>query len=114
LSHDKFTFAGAFVSPTTNREATKNAIDKLQLADRTATGEGVFTALQAIAVPFQVVPTMAPARINLTITEPDGTTTKGNEPGATLGIGFDRELSLRPTITSWRLWPTRCLRKYTT
>ena len=35
--------ATVLVSPTTNREATKNAIDKLQLADRTATGEGIFT-----------------------------------------------------------------------
>jgi Ca-activated chloride channel family protein len=34
------------VSPTTNRDATKNAIDKLQVADRTATGEGIFTALR--------------------------------------------------------------------
>ena len=41
--------ATVLVSPTTNREATKIAIDKLQLADRTATGEGIFTALQAIA-----------------------------------------------------------------
>lgn len=41
--------ATVLVSPTTNREATKVAIDKLQLADRTATGEGIFTALQAIA-----------------------------------------------------------------
>ncbi len=41
--------ATVLVSPTTNREATKNAIDKLQLADRTATGEGIFTALQAVA-----------------------------------------------------------------
>src|SRR4051795_2195114 len=40
--------ATVLVSPTTNRDATKNAIDKLQLADRTATGEGIFTALQAI------------------------------------------------------------------
>jgi Ca-activated chloride channel homolog len=41
--------ATVLVSPTINREASKNAIDKLQLADRTATGEGIFTALQAIA-----------------------------------------------------------------
>src|SRR3954463_14851338 len=41
--------ATVLVSPTTNRDATKAAIDKLQLADRTATGEGIFTALQAIA-----------------------------------------------------------------
>src|SRR6201991_2890576 len=41
--------ASVLVSPSTNRDATKSAIDKLQLADRTATGEGIFTALQAIA-----------------------------------------------------------------
>ena len=35
--------ATVLVSPTTNRESTKAAIDKLQLADRTATGEGIFT-----------------------------------------------------------------------
>jgi len=51
-------FAGTatvLVSPTTNRDATKNAIDKLQLADRTATGEGIFTALQAIATVGAVI-----------------------------------------------------------
>jgi Ca-activated chloride channel family protein len=41
--------ATVLVAPTTNRAATKAAIDKLQFADRTATGEGIFTALQAIA-----------------------------------------------------------------
>ena len=40
--------ASVLVSPTTNREATKTAIDKLQLAERTATGEGIFTSLQSI------------------------------------------------------------------
>jgi Ca-activated chloride channel family protein len=51
-------FAGTatvLVSPTTNREASKSAIDKLQLADRTATGEGIFTALQAIATVGAVI-----------------------------------------------------------
>ncbi len=47
--------ATVLVSPTTNREATKNAIDKLQFADRTATGEGIFTALQAIATVGAVI-----------------------------------------------------------
>src|SRR4029078_1292382 len=41
--------ATVLVQPTTNRDASKAAIEKLQLADRTATGEGIFTALQAIA-----------------------------------------------------------------
>jgi len=47
--------ATVLVSPTTNREATKRAVDKLQLADRTATGEGIFTALQAIATVGAVI-----------------------------------------------------------
>ncbi len=51
-------YAGAatvLVSPTTNRDATKNAIDKLQVADRTATGEAIFTALQAISTVGAVI-----------------------------------------------------------
>ncbi|MGV0718411.1 VWA domain-containing protein [Mycolicibacterium sp. XJ662] len=47
--------ATVLVSPTTGREATKNAIDNLQFADRTATGEGIFTALQAIATVGAVI-----------------------------------------------------------
>ena len=47
--------ATVLVSPTTNRDSTKAAIDKLQLADRTATGEGIFTALQAIATVGAVI-----------------------------------------------------------
>jgi Ca-activated chloride channel family protein len=60
--------ATVLVSPTTNRDATKAAIDKLQLADRTATGEGIFTALQAIATVGAVIgggDTPPPARIVL-------------------------------------------------
>jgi Ca-activated chloride channel family protein len=56
------------VSPTTNREATKDAIDKLQLIERTAIGESIFTALQAIATVGAVIgggDTPAPARIVL-------------------------------------------------
>ncbi|MFV9636230.1 VWA domain-containing protein [Mycobacterium neumannii] len=47
--------ATVLVSPTTGREATKAAIDKLEFADRTATGEGIFTALQAIATVGAVI-----------------------------------------------------------
>ncbi|BBY85373.1 1-phosphofructokinase [Mycolicibacterium tokaiense] len=42
------------------------------------------TALAAAGVPFATVPVAAPVRTNLAITETDGTTTKLNEPGATL------------------------------
>lgn len=47
--------ATVLVQPTTNREATKAALGKLQFADRTATGEAIFTALQAIATVGAVI-----------------------------------------------------------
>ena len=56
------------VPPTTNREATKAAIDKLQTIERTAIGESIFTALQAIATVGAVIgggDTPPPARIVL-------------------------------------------------
>lgn len=40
--------ASVLVSPTTNRAEIKTAINNLQLSERTATGEAIFTALQAI------------------------------------------------------------------
>ena len=60
--------ATVLVSPTTNRDASKNAIDKLQVADRTATGEAIFTALQSISTVGAVIgggDTPPPARIVL-------------------------------------------------
>jgi Ca-activated chloride channel family protein len=60
--------ATVLVAPTTNRDATKAAIDKLQFQDRTATGESIFTALQAIATVGAVIgggDTPPPARIVL-------------------------------------------------
>ena len=47
--------ATVLVSPTTNWDASENAIDKLQVADRTATGEAIFTALQAISTVGAVI-----------------------------------------------------------
>ncbi len=47
--------ATVLVSPTTNRAVTKAAIDKLQFQDRTATGQGILTALQAIATVGAVI-----------------------------------------------------------
>jgi Ca-activated chloride channel family protein len=41
--------ASLLVAPTTNREAVKAGIDSLKPMPKTATGEGIFTALQAIA-----------------------------------------------------------------
>ena len=40
--------ANVLVPPTTDRAAVKNAIDDLQLAERTAIGEAIFTSLDAI------------------------------------------------------------------
>ncbi|MET0473781.1 MAG: VWA domain-containing protein [Mycobacterium sp.] len=76
-------FAGTatqLVPPTTNRALMKSAIEKLQTADRTATGEGIFTALQAIATVAGVVGGGAgppPARIVL---ESDGKETVPADP----------------------------------
>jgi len=56
------------VSPTTDRAAPKAAIDNLKLAERTATGEAIFTSLQAIDTISAVVPggtKPPPARIVL-------------------------------------------------
>jgi Ca-activated chloride channel family protein len=47
--------ATVLVSPTTNRDASKRAIDNLQVADRTATGEGIFTALSSISTVGAVI-----------------------------------------------------------
>lgn len=55
------------VSPTTNHQATVDAIAKLQFIERTGTGEAIFTALQAIATVGAVLggDNKAPARIVL-------------------------------------------------
>jgi 1-phosphofructokinase len=44
----------------------------------------MIAALRAIGVTFRGVPVSGTVRTNVAITEPDGTTTKLNEPGATL------------------------------
>jgi len=54
------------VSPTKDHEAVESAIDGLQLAEETATGEAVFTCLSAIAgVPSDGAEGAPPARIVL-------------------------------------------------
>src|SRR5699024_189206 len=44
----------------------------------------VLTGLDAIGLAHDSIPTGAPIRSNITVTEPDGTTTKINEPGTAL------------------------------
>ncbi|WP_439032885.1 VWA domain-containing protein [Gordonia terrae] len=41
--------AASLVSPTPDHNATKVAVDKLRLDDKTATGEGIFAAMQQIS-----------------------------------------------------------------
>lgn len=72
--------ATLLVSPTTNRAAMKSAIDGLKAQERTATGEGIFTALQAIASVGAVMgggSTPAPSHIVL---ESDGAETVPRNP----------------------------------
>ncbi|MFG1933235.1 VWA domain-containing protein [Mycobacterium sp. NPDC048908] len=81
-------FAGTatlLMAPTTDRGAVKAAIDTLKAAERTATGEGIFTALQAIAATTAVLgggDGPPPARIVL---ESDGKETVPSEPDAPRG-----------------------------
>jgi Ca-activated chloride channel homolog len=77
--------ATLLVAPTTNREAVKSAIDTLQPAPKTATGEGIFTALQAIATVGSVMgggDGPPPARIVL---ESDGAENVPLDPNAPQG-----------------------------
>ena len=47
-------------------------------------GDPIVAALQSLGLRLATVPIGAPVRTNYTLTEPDGTTTKLNEPGARL------------------------------
>ncbi|AFM15357.1 Mg-chelatase subunit ChlD [Mycolicibacterium chubuense NBB4] len=76
-------FAGAatlLMAPTPDHDAVKASIDTLQVAERTATGEGIFTALQAVAATADVLGGGVgppPARIVL---ESDGKETVPADP----------------------------------
>jgi Ca-activated chloride channel family protein len=73
------------VPPTIDRDEVKRAIDTLQPAPRTATGEGIFTALQAITTVTSVMGGGAgppPARIVL---ESDGKETVPADPDGPRG-----------------------------
>lgn len=77
--------ATLLVPPTTNRGAVKAGIDGLQPAPKTATGEGIFTALQAIATVGSVMgggDGPPPARIVL---ESDGAENVPLDPNAPQG-----------------------------
>ncbi|GAA2049031.1 VWA domain-containing protein [Williamsia deligens] len=72
--------AATLVSPTPDHDAAKQAIDKLQLADKTATGEGIFAAIDQIKTLNAVLggdKGAPPARIVL---ESDGKETVPDDP----------------------------------
>ena len=67
--------ASVLVTPTQDHQAARNAVQHLQLAESTAIGEAVFTALDALAnAPVDESGTKPPARIVLMS---DGETTVG-------------------------------------
>jgi len=66
--------AAVAVSPTTDREAVKTAIDQVRLGERTAIGEAIFSSLGALTQLPAQDGTDVPARIVLMT---DGTTTDG-------------------------------------
>lgn len=70
-----------------------------------ADGDPLVAALRASGVPFRAVAVTDGVRTNLAITEPDGTTTKLNEPGATLSAaaqeGLTRSIVDAATHASW-------------
>jgi Ca-activated chloride channel family protein len=74
------------VPPTTDRDVLREAIDGLELGERTAIGEAIFASLDAIkAAPGGLDDEPAPARIVLMS---DGSTTDGrpNEVGAAAAV----------------------------
>ncbi|MDX1870949.1 VWA domain-containing protein [Mycolicibacterium sp. 120266] len=77
--------ATVLVAPTTNRAKMRNAIDGLKPEERTATGEAIFTALQAISTADAIVgggDGPPPSRIVL---ESDGKETVPSEPDESRG-----------------------------
>ena len=92
--------ANVIVSPTKDHEAVVSAIDGLQLAEATATGEAVFTCLDAIAsVPADGAEGPPPARIVLlsdgyrtfgrSIEDAAAAASNANVPVSTIAFGTD-------------------------
>jgi Ca-activated chloride channel family protein len=93
--------ANVLVSPTKDHNQVSSAIDGLQLAEATATGEAVFTCLEAIAaVPADGANGPAPARIVLlsdgyrtygrSIESAADAATAANVPVSTIAFGTDQ------------------------
>jgi Ca-activated chloride channel homolog len=92
--------ANVLVSPTKDRPAVTQAIDGLTLAEATATGEAVFTCLEAIrSVPADGAQGVPPARIVLlsdgyrtsgrSVEEAAAAASAANVPVSTIAFGTD-------------------------
>jgi Ca-activated chloride channel family protein len=92
--------ANVLVSPTKERNAVLQAIDTLQLQEATATGEAVFTSLDAIrAVPADGATGVPPARVVLlsdgfrtagrSIEDAAAAASAANVPVSTIAFGTD-------------------------
>lgn len=92
--------ANVLVSPTKDRSEVASAIDGLTLAEATATGEAVFTSLDAIrSVPADGADGAPPARIVLlsdgyrtsgrSIEDAAGAASQANVPVSTIAFGTD-------------------------
>jgi Ca-activated chloride channel family protein len=93
--------ANVLVSPTKDRDQVLAGIDGLQLAEATATGEAVFTSLDAIkSVPADGAAGAPPARIVLlsdgyrtsgrSIEEAETAASQANVPVSTIAFGTDQ------------------------
>ena len=86
--------ASVAVTPTTDRGAVKRAIDNLQLAERTAIGEAIFSSLDAIKafqaqLAGQETGPAVPARVVLMS---DGSNTWGRTPEQAVGAAKQAEV----------------------
>jgi Ca-activated chloride channel family protein len=93
--------ANVLVSPSKERQGIRQAIDTLQLAEATATGEAVFTSLEAIrSVPADGANGAPPARVVLlsdgfrtagrSIEEAANAASAANVPVSTIAFGTDQ------------------------
>jgi 1-phosphofructokinase len=86
------------------RALTLAGLDAVAVLPASA-ADPLVAALEASAVPFRCVPTSGAVRTNLAITEHDGTTTKLNEPGATLDAAtldaLTRSVTASAESASW-------------
>lgn len=75
-----------------SRVAAEAGVSTLALLPGRA-GDPLLTALNGVGLPYRAMPIDGEIRSNLTIAEPDGTTTKINAPGVTLDADQARALT---------------------